>query len=78
MLRRQISDHWPSHLLIERVLFLLLALAFAATATLQLFLADSMSVWWPIVLAVLLALAALLCLYVAVRAGESDKHAADD
>ncbi|TWH21979.1 hypothetical protein [Prauserella rugosa] len=68
MLRRQISDHWPRHLLLERVLFLLLALAFAVTATLQLFLADSMSVWWPIALAVLLAIAAVLCLYVAVRA----------
>ncbi|MFF5986029.1 hypothetical protein [Prauserella flavalba] len=52
----------------QRLLLILLALAFAATAVLQAFLAGSMSEWWPAVLAAALALAALWCLIAAARA----------
>ncbi|PXY35301.1 hypothetical protein DI005_15855 [Prauserella sp. PE36] len=52
----------------QRLLLIVLALAFAATAVLQAFLASSMSEWWPAVLAAALALAALWCLIAAARA----------
>ncbi|MCP2252815.1 hypothetical protein LY13_001559 [Prauserella aidingensis] len=67
MLRRPSSDirsHQPP---VERVLFVLLSVAFAVTAALQFFLADAMSVWWPLVLAAALTVASLICLYAALR-----------
>ncbi|GAA1205856.1 hypothetical protein [Prauserella alba] len=67
MLRRALSDLRSQQPPAERVLFVLLSAAFAVTAALQFFLADAMSVWWPIVLAAALTVAALLCLYVALR-----------
>lgn len=67
MLKRPLSDLWFQQLSAERVLFGLLSVAFALTAALQIFLADAMSVWWPIVLAAALTVAALGCLYAALR-----------
>lgn len=50
----------------HRVSLCVLAFAFAGTAVVQVFLATSMSEWWPLVLTVALALAALWCLVTAV------------
>ncbi|MBB3662376.1 MULTISPECIES: hypothetical protein [Prauserella salsuginis group] len=67
MLRRPLSDLRFQQPSAERVLFVLLSVAFAVTAALQFFLADAMSVWWPIVLAAALTVAAIICLYAAFR-----------
>lgn len=67
MLRRPLSDLRSQQPPVERVLFLLLSVTFAVTAALQFFLADAMSVWWPIAAALALTVAALTCLYAAFR-----------
>ncbi|MEU6641231.1 hypothetical protein ABZ863_01635 [Saccharomonospora sp. NPDC046836] len=60
----------------QRLLLLILAFVFAATAVLQAFLAGWMSEWWPAVLAAALALAAVGCLLAAGRAwnGSERRH----
>ncbi|MFC4001807.1 hypothetical protein ACFS2C_01765 [Prauserella oleivorans] len=62
MLKRSVRVAWS-----QRLMFVMLALVFAATAALQGFLASSVSEWWPAVLAALLALAAAGCLFAALQ-----------
>ncbi|NIJ14674.1 protein-S-isoprenylcysteine O-methyltransferase Ste14 [Saccharomonospora amisosensis] len=58
----------------QRVFLLVLALAFATTSVLQALLAMSVSEWWPVVLAALLALSASWCLATAARACDGDRR----
>lgn len=51
----------------QRLLLAMASLAFAATAAVHGFLAGTMTEWWPAVLAVILALAALFCAATAAR-----------
>lgn len=69
MLKRAARMSFP-----QRMFLLVLALAFATTATLQALLAVSVSEWWPVVLAALLALAAAWCLTVAARARDGSER----
>ncbi|EHR48762.1 hypothetical protein SacmaDRAFT_0461 [Saccharomonospora marina XMU15] len=69
MLKRAARMSFP-----QRMFLLLLALAFATTAVLQALLAVSVSEWWPVVLAALLALAATWCLATAARAWDRDRR----
>ncbi|GAA1205740.1 hypothetical protein GCM10009676_43560 [Prauserella halophila] len=67
MLKRPLSDLRLQQPPIERMLFVLLSVTFAVTAAVQFFLADAMSMWWPIVPAAALTVAALACLYAAIH-----------
>ncbi|PXY32759.1 hypothetical protein [Prauserella muralis] len=58
----------------QRLLLVMASLAFAATAAVQAFLAGTMAEWWPVVLAVALALAALFCAAAAVRPWLRDRR----
>ncbi|WP_298176757.1 hypothetical protein [Saccharomonospora sp.] len=59
---RRTSRRWPP----TRLVLFVLSLAFAATAAIQAFLALSTSEWWPGVVAVALAAAAVWCLTTAL------------
>ncbi|WP_048876872.1 hypothetical protein [Saccharomonospora saliphila] len=63
----------PRRALSRGVLFLLAA-AFGGTAGVQVFLAGTMSEWWPAVLAGALAVAALWCLVTAVTWDDRHGH----
>lgn len=59
--------HAPRGNSAERGLLFVLAAAFAGTAGVHTFLADTTSEWWPLPIAAVLALAASWCLATAVR-----------
>lgn len=62
MLKRTVGPEFS-----QRLLWLLIAVAFASTAVVHAVLAGTMSEWWPIVAAVLLAIPAVLCAVLAAR-----------
>ncbi|WP_199430912.1 hypothetical protein [Qaidamihabitans albus] len=58
----------------QRIVWLLIALAFAASAVAQAIVASSMAEWWPVVVAAVLAILAVLSGLVAARRWDDSRR----